>query len=145
MATPKDILKKALAPKEEDSPKHEADESPIVELVERVFTSRNLVDFQQWATKSGAQHRALGALYDAIVDETDDIVENFIGEFDIHPVFETECAKLDGDIVARIKDDADWVKANRAAIANGSDSLGSLVDILTASYNKTLYKLRNLS
>jgi len=141
MANPKDLLKKY---KGEESPAEEAGEPAINELVERVFTTRNLVHFAHWNTNSYAAHMALGDLYEDIVDETDNIVENYQGEFGLLTGLETECAKLEGDIIARIKADSDWVKANRTAIANGSRSMENLVDSLSAAYNKTLYKLNNL-
>ena len=148
MASPKMIIQIALGKSKvgppEESPAEEDSESPIVELVERVFTTRNLVHFAHWNTKSFASHMALGDLYDAIVEATDDVVENYQGEFGLLSGLETECACLDKDIVEYITDDAKWVRANQEGICNGSKAVSALVDILVAAYNKALYKLNNL-
>jgi hypothetical protein len=147
MATPTQILKSAMKPakeKEDESPKEEANESPINELVERVFTTRNLVHFAHFNTGSYAAHSALGELYDAIVSATDDVVENFQGEFGLLSGLETDCAKLDKDIIEYILEDAQWLRDNQDKIAKGSKAISSLLDILVASYNRCLYKLKNL-
>jgi hypothetical protein len=147
MATPTQILKSAIKPakeKEDESPKEEAGESPINELVERVFTTRNLVHFAHWSTGSYASHSALGELYDAIVSATDDVVENFQGEFGLLSGLETDCAKLDKDIIEYILEDAQWLRDNQDKIAKGSKAISSLLDILVAAYNRCLYKLKNL-
>ena len=144
MANPKEILKAGLAKAEKESPAEEKAEPAIKELVERVFTTRNLVHFAHWQTGSVAQHMALGDFYEAIVDAADDIVENYQGEFGLLSGLETECAKLDKDIIEYILEDANWVRTNQEKICKGSKAISSLVDILMAAYNKTLYKLKNL-
>ena len=130
--------------KPEESVEEEAGEGAINELVERVFTTRNLVHFAHWNTSSYASHSALGDLYDGIVSATDDIVENYQGEFGLLSGLETECAKLEKDIIEYILEDATWLRANQDKIARGSKAISSLIDILVAAYNKTLYKLKNL-
>jgi hypothetical protein len=146
MASPKNILTIAIGRiKDEKSNNEDAEkESPICELVERVFTTRNLVHFAHWSTGSFASHMALGELYDAIVDLVDDIVETYQGEFGLLSGLETECAKSTDDILPIIKADADWLKANRTAIANGSRTIENMLDGLTGCYNKIIYKLTNL-
>jgi hypothetical protein len=117
----------------------------IEELISRVFTTRNLVHFAHWNTKSFAAHSALGDLYDSIVDEVDNLVETYQGEFGLIDKLCTEKAELEKDIIGRIQDDADWVKANRNSIAKGSTTIENLLDGVMGAYNKTLYKLKNLS
>lgn len=144
MASPKSILQIAItrvSPKDEPEGK---EESGIVELVERVFTTRNLVHFAHWGTSSYAGHMALGELYDAIVDQVDDIVETYQGEFGLLKGLCTEKAEATEDILAVIKEDAAWLKANRTSIAKGSRTIENLLDTLNASYNKIIYKLTNL-
>ena len=78
---------KGIAPKEpEESKKHEDSEPAINELIERVFTTRNLVHFAHWNTNSYASHMALGDLYDEIVDEVRAIREAHAEKFnfDLH-------------------------------------------------------------
>jgi hypothetical protein len=141
MASLKEKLKAGMVGPEPN----EESEPAINELVEKVFTTRNLVHFAHWNTNSYASHMALGELYEDIVEDTDHIVEVYQGEFStLLQGLETGCAKLDGDIIARIKADAEWVKANRLRIANGSTTVQNLVDGLTATYYQTIYKLQNL-
>jgi hypothetical protein len=140
----KEIIKKGInkTTKEEDG--GESNESAINELVERVFATRNLVHFAHWNTNSFAAHSALGDLYDSIVDEVDNLVETYQGEFGLLTGLECCECKQPPDIIAHIKSDSDWVKSNRNKIANGSTTIENLVDGVMAAYNKTLYKLKNL-
>jgi len=140
MANPIDTLKKAV----KKPATEEAAEPEINELVERVFTTRNLAHFAHWGTASDAEHRALGELYDAIVDATDAVVEGYQGEFGLLEDLETCAAKLDKDIVEYILEDATWLRTNQDKLCRGSKSLSALVDTLMASYNRALYKLKNL-
>jgi hypothetical protein len=142
MANPKLIIQLALG-KSKDEPES-TEECGICELIERVFTTRNLVHFAHWNTKSFASHMALGELYDGIVDEVDNLVETYQGEFGLVEGLCTERTELPKDIVATIQADSDWIKANRKAIANGSTTIENLLDGLTGVYNKVLYKLKNL-
>lgn len=148
MSTPKDVISKAAAKfdvkKPVESAKEEAAEPAIKELIERVFGTRNLVHFAHWQTGSVAQHMALGDLYDAIVGATDDIVENYQGEFGLLSGLECCECKLEKDIVEYVLEDANWVRANQDKISRGSKAISSLVDVLMADYNKAIYKLKNL-
>lgn len=139
MASPKQMLSKALMAKEETS------EPAINELVEKVFCTRNLVHFAHWNTKSYAQHMALGELYEAIVEQVDDLVESYQGEFGLLEGLECCECQMPKDIVAQIQSDSDWVKANRSRIANNSSTIENKVDELLGAYNKTLYKIKNLN
>jgi hypothetical protein len=141
MASLKEIMKPAVEKMREESAKEEAKESGIQEFVEKVFTTRNLVHFAHWDTKSYASHMALGDLYDEIVEATDELVETFIGEFKKVPVFETDCAKSGGDIIKQIQSDSDWLKQNRSKVAAGSTTIENLIDGVMGAYNRTLYKL----
>lgn len=143
MANPMDVLKKAGV-KHAETKKEEADEAAINEMVERIFTTRNLAHFAHWNTTSYASHMALNELYDGIVGAADDVVEGYQGEFGLLTDIETCSAKLDKDIVEYVLEDSVWIKENRDKISKGSDAISSLVDALSASYNKCLYKLKNL-
>jgi len=66
----------------------------ISELISRVFTTRNLVHFAHWSTKSFASHSALGELYENIIDETDNLVETYQGEFGLIVQKRLNCLKI---------------------------------------------------
>lgn len=134
MANPKYTLKQAL-----DSA------GTIQDLVCKVFTTRNLLHFAHWNTKSYAAHVALGDLYESIVDEVDDIVEVCQGEHGLLTGFYTEKAEIPSDILGHIRQEAAWIKANRSGISQGSTTIENLIDGLLAKYQKAIYKLTNLS
>lgn len=142
MASPKSILTiaigKMVAPIEEK-------ESMMSDLVEKVFTTRTLLHFAHLSTKSYAAHKALGEMYDAIVDQTDEIAEVYMGKFGLLKGLECECAKVPSDIVAHVKEESSWIENNRNQIANGYKPVDNLIDGLLATYSQTLYKLQNLS
>lgn len=135
---------KSSPDKEGESAAHEAGESGMVELVERSFCTRSLVHMVHLTTNSYASHMALGDLYDAIVDEIDDIAECFVGEFGPLCGLEIEAAKMPQDIIAYIKEEFAWIKAHRSDIANGSTVIENMLDGLSAKYSKALYKLTQL-
>ena len=87
---------------------------------------------------------ALGDLYDNIVGLTDEIIENYQGEFGMLSGFKTECAKLEKPILDYINADASWLRANQERISKGSKAISTLIENLVIAYNKTLYKLNNL-
>jgi DNA-binding ferritin-like protein len=116
----------------------------IEELISRVFTTRNLVHFAHLTTNSYAQHEALGDLYEDIVSNVDELAEVYVGEFGKLADLETCAAKMPQDIIAKIKEDADWIKANRSSIAKNSTVVENLIDNLLSKYNRTLFKLNQL-
>lgn len=145
MASPKMILQIAIGKhKKEESVAEESGEPCIKELVERVFTTRNLVHFAHLMSNSFAKHIALGELYDSIVDAVDEIAEVYSGEFGKLTDLKCDCCVVPDDITKYIKDEFSWIKQNRNKIANGSTVIENLLDGLSALYSKALYKLENL-
>ena len=55
----------------------------IEELVEKVFAARNEAHVAHWATKSFAEHMALGEFYDNIIDLIDRLIEATKGITDL--------------------------------------------------------------
>lgn len=146
MANPKSILTIAIGkmgPKEE-SKEDESKELPIKELVEKVFTTRNLIHFAHWNSKLFGEHVALGELYDDIVEDVDELVECYQGKFGLLTELETECACLPKDITKWIEDEMQWVEDNRFGITKGNAALASIIDVMITHYQRTLYKLKNL-
>ena len=47
----------------------------LEQLIARVFYARNLAHWNHWRTSSYAQHQALGAFYDDVIDNLDALVE----------------------------------------------------------------------
>lgn len=113
----------------------------ITELIARTFALRNAVHIRHWATKSYAEHVALGELYDGMIEAIDAIVEAYQGLYG--PIDSVPLADMKdtGDIVAVITADLDFIEAHRNEITEGSDSLGNLVDSLANLYSKTVFLL----
>lgn len=116
----------------------------IEELISRVFATRNATHIEHWKTTSYAQHMALGAFYDAVIDHIDGIVEAYQGAFDLVKVGTLDRQPPVGDIIKYLEDDMEWINRNRIAITRGLPSLDNLLQGLEDSYLTTLYKLKRL-
>ena len=118
----------------------------IEQLVSRVFYTRNAAHLAHWKTKSYAQHVALGAFYDGLVDNIDSIVEAYQGFYDLIATVPPKPGEmLPKDIISHISEECDWIDTNRSKIAQDTPALENIIDNLSALYMSTLYKLRNLS
>ena len=115
----------------------------IEELVSHVFALRNAAHLAHWSTKSYSEHKALGNLYDDLIDKIDNIVEAYqgyyglIGEVRIMMMPKTHMADL-------IRTELGWLQQNREKIAKKNTMIENLIDDLMQSYSSTHYKLVNL-
>lgn len=115
----------------------------IEELVSRVFTARNLAHLAHWKTQSYAQHVALGEFYETVVEQLDALVEAFQGQEGlIANVKLVAPAKV--EIVAYLTDELAWLNENCEECTEGNESLENLYQNIVATYQTTLYKLKNL-
>lgn len=117
----------------------------IEQLVTRVFTTRNLAHLAHWKTKSYAQHMALGDFYDALIDQIDNIVESYQGAFGLLSIDAAPQTPASKDITKHLEQELIWIANNREKIAKNVAALENLIDALTETYMRTLYKLKNLS
>lgn len=119
----------------------------IDRFVARAFKLRDGANLAHWAAKgtgSYARHIALGELYSAIIEALDEIVETYQGMHGLISV-NYESAKIEPDkILDAILGEAEWVAANKTAIANGSPSVANLLDEYHGTLARTAYKLKNL-
>jgi hypothetical protein len=136
MSNPKDILKKAVAG---------SDCSKMCELVQRTFTTRNLLHFAHLSTKSYAAHMALGSLYDDIVEKVDGIAETMQGKFGLLEGLSQPASSMPSDIVKHVEEEMEWMCDNKPAISRGFAPVTNLLDDLEGTYSQTLYRLKNLS
>lgn len=119
----------------------------IEELIARVFHTRNAAHMAHWqATGAGsyARHVALGDFYDSVIGALDDFVEAHMGAFGLVGTPKPVAMEY-GDIVALMSDDVRWIKANYSLLTSDITALGNLLDSVSDSYLKALYKLKNLS
>lgn len=140
MANPLSILKNSGV----KSSKSNRIEGKICELISKAFTTRNLLHFAHWNTKSFASHMALGDLYDQIIEDIDEIVETYQGKFGLVEDLYCEAAKLPDNITNHVKEEAQWVEDNRMFLSKGETSIENLIDTLIGHYHKCVYKLENL-
>lgn len=113
----------------------------ITELVGYVEADRSAAHHAHWLAATRAEHEALNTFYHDVIEAVDAVVENYIsmfGEFDFKPCDE----KPAKDIKRVLADRADWIEANRDMIAQGSASLGALIDSLVTVYTHAGYMLR---
>ena len=115
----------------------------IEELIARVFAARDIAHREHWKTRSYAQHMALGDFHDAVIDQIDEIVECYQGEFGLVGDFQAGTVPV-SNISTYLKGEMAWIQANCEVIANGSDSVDNLIDSLVATYQRAVYKLDNL-
>jgi hypothetical protein len=117
-------------------------EATIEVLVSRVFQSRNIAHIEHWQTKSYAAHVALGAFYNDIADAIDAVIENYQGMFGKITVANIQMPLIPvPDIVAYLSDEMDWLETNIDQIAQGSQSIGNLIQTLVSVYSLCVYKL----
>jgi oligoribonuclease (3'-5' exoribonuclease) len=146
MASPREILKKAIKPDTDgDYDKSPPGEEVICELISKAFTTRNLLHFAHWNTKSYATHVAVGSLYDDIISDIDDIVETYQGKYGLIDDLKCSACELPSNITEHVQAEAKWVEQNRSKIACNTTAIENLVDTLIGHYHKTVYKLKNLS
>lgn len=116
----------------------------IEELVSRVFATRNAAHLSHWATKSYAEHVALNAFYDGVIDALDSLVEAHQGAFGLIGAVDPSVVNRN-NLAEHIKQEARWIEQNADEITQGVRSLQNLLDGLTDIYLTTYYKLTSLS
>jgi len=116
----------------------------IEELVARLFATRNAAHPQHCATRSYAEHVALGDFYDQVIDAIYDFVEARQGAFGLIGDVDVEAIEKN-NIAEHIRQEARWVGQNADQITGKVRGLQNLVDAITDVYMKTYYKLTNLS
>lgn len=117
---------------------------PINDLAGRTFAARDVAHRAHWATSSFSQHAALDEFYNGVIEAIDAIVEAYQGEFGAVGYFPVRVPDVT-DVTAYLTGELQWVKVHRDLIAKGSTSVQNLIDELISVYQKTIYKLTNLS
>lgn len=117
----------------------------IDDLVSKVFASRDAAHREHWRTTSYAQHMALDAFYNDVIDAVDELVECYQGQFGLIEPFGVTLPAKPIEIVTQLRDDVDWMQAVREDITKGDPVLANLLDAVTAVYLKALYKLEHLT
>lgn len=115
----------------------------IEELIARVFYARNLAHWSHWRTKSYAQHQALGAFYDDVIEALDSLIEAHQAVHGIVSDIPSPPVKS-GDVLSVLKGDNEWIEEHHEEICEGNRAIANLIDSVTGVYLRTVYKLENL-
>lgn len=116
----------------------------LEQLIARVFYARNLAHWSHWRTDSYAQHQALGAFYDDVIDAVDALVEAYQGAFELVGNIPAPASSKSTDVLKTLEDDSEWIEKNHEEICKGNRAVANLIDELNSTYLSTIYKLRNL-
>lgn len=116
----------------------------IEELISRIFSTRNHAHIMHWATKSFAEHSALGSFYDTLVDLVDKFVETYQGSIGLVGEFKPKDYAGKKSIMECIQEDITWMASNRDEICQNVYALENLLDEIVGEYLSTHYKLKFL-
>lgn len=118
----------------------------IEELTARVFEARDIAHRAHWRTKSYAQHMALGAFYEDVIEHVDALVEAYQGKNGLIGDFNcTTRSVTPNKMVDYLAEEAAWISTHRSEIADECPTIANLVDNLIAVYHQTVYKLEHLA
>ena len=112
-------------------------------FVGTMLHSATVTHLQHLATKSYAQHQALGAYYDAIPDLVDAYAEAYQGRYGIITGYDVEFHK-NRDPKAYVKGLLTFLDEIKPALPKDSD-LVNLFDAVVEEVTSLKYKLENLS
>jgi hypothetical protein len=115
----------------------------------KLFESREMAHVYHLSVKgdmgSYAAHVALGAYYDGILGQIDDLIEIYQGQYDLIEEFDmidTKSTKSK-EPIQYFQELVEFVKSNRNTCLSQEDThLQNIVDEVIALIYKTLYKLR---
>lgn len=101
-----------------------------------LFQSRDMMHLTHLQTTSFAEHKALGAYYEGILDLTDSFTEKYFGANKRIDVVIPESKKMDA--VTHLKGLAETISSERD---NYSSDLQNIMDEMLGLVNETLYLL----
>tara|TARA_R110000868_G_scaffold63178_6_gene190427 strand:- start:6784 stop:7164 length:381 start_codon:yes stop_codon:yes gene_type:complete len=108
----------------------------------KLFQIRDQIHLSHLATKSFAQHVALGEFYSNILELTDSLIESYQGKYGIINITIQSSTKVD-PIVA-LKELAKLTDGGKAYIEFKETWIQNQLDEISALTYQTLYKLENL-
>ena len=115
------------------------------DFIGHLFLARDVAHSVHLNTRSYAQHVALNAFYDGIIDVADKFAEAYQGRHGLIGPIALQRAEKNSDIVEFIQDSLDAIEAGRQDLCGDDTALQNIIDEIVALYLSTLYKLRFLS
>jgi hypothetical protein len=118
----------------------------MIELLNRLFESREVSHAYHLQTQSFAEHKALEGYYESIVGLIDELVEVYQGQFGIIDGYQMMVRDVDmNDMLRYFEDLATYCQDKRkSVITPETEHLISILDDIQILIYKTLYKLKNL-
>jgi hypothetical protein len=117
----------------------------IGRLIALLFLGREIAHREHLRTKSYAQHMALNAFYEGVVDKADSIAEAYQGRHGIIDSIPMLTETAGSDIVTTLeKQLAAIEKLRYTAVSKDDTAIQNLIDEAVELYLSTLYKLKNL-
>lgn len=117
----------------------------MVELLNRLFESREYTHGLHLKTKSYAKHKALQDYYEGIVEHIDQLAEAYQGQYGLIEDYTVLERTVDKDPVEYLQEIASFVKEKRKEIFNeDNEHLLAIVDEIELLIYTTLYKLQYL-
>lgn len=117
----------------------------IGRLIALLFLGREIAHREHLRTKSYAQHMALNAFYEGVIEVADSIAEAYQGRHGIIDNIPMLTEAPGGDIVATLeKQLAAIEKLRYTAVSKDDTAIQNLIDTAVELYLSTLYKLKNL-
>lgn len=112
------------------------------ELVARCFAARTHAHALHLATKSFAEHSALGTFYDEITSLTDTFAETYQGMIDGRLSVPFEVVKPSTSAEQLINSLREWIDANRDEIGSPPDThIQNIIDEIRQLIDQTCYRL----
>jgi hypothetical protein len=120
-------------------------EKPVAQFVAVLLHSGTITHMQHLATKSYAQHVALGEYYNAIIELADTYAESYTGAYEQIPITAySNDFSVTKDPEAYLQMIKRYVDAHRKDLPDDT-ALQNIVDEIVGQIDSTLYKLRFLS
>jgi hypothetical protein len=116
----------------------------VQEFIGLLFASRDYAHKAHLNTKSYAQHMALNAFYDEIIDLADNFAEAWMGR-NLQQIGDIPLLKTQqGEPLSVLKRHLDIVEETRDFVPKEDTGLNNIIDEIVALYLSTLYKLKFL-
>lgn len=94
-------------------------------------------------SKSYSEHEALGEFYKELLEQTDDLIETYQGQYGIIEI-ETKTISKTSSAAEFLKNAVEEIKNAREQFKKEDTHLHNIIDEIIALTYKTLYKVNNL-
>ena len=114
-------------------------------FISQLLLARDVAHREHWKTTEFSAHVALSEFYDAIIEQTDGLVEAYQGSYDKLNNVEILGSTVENNIVNFLKKQVEYIDDNRYKFCAKDDTvIQNLIDEIQKTYFTALYKLRFL-